>query len=243
MSDDRKKLLRRLKQDPDYDVGYGKPPEETRFRPGQSGNPNGRPRGAKNKPRHLGGARLKDIILREAQREIPVKKGEGTVSMPMAEAVVRSLSVKAVKGDPRSQRLFMELVARSEEADEAFQGEWAEAAIGYKVYWEKELERRKIEGITDLPPPFPHPDQILLDHDNDQVLFFGPRTLEEKAEIDRLIEQRPQVFDEYVELNKAIKGTDAPQELKRLKKLRDEKYDLLQYINMHDFDRLRAAGS
>jgi Family of unknown function (DUF5681) len=34
----------------DYRVGYGKPPLETRFKQGQSGNPRGRPRGAKTSP-------------------------------------------------------------------------------------------------------------------------------------------------------------------------------------------------
>ena len=38
--------------DPDdirsYRVGYAKPPREMRFRPGQSGNARGRPKGAKN---------------------------------------------------------------------------------------------------------------------------------------------------------------------------------------------------
>ena len=28
----------------DYEVGYGKPPKHSRFKPGQSGNPKGRPR-------------------------------------------------------------------------------------------------------------------------------------------------------------------------------------------------------
>ena len=31
-----------------FEVGFGRPPRSTRFKPGQSGNPNGRPRGAKN---------------------------------------------------------------------------------------------------------------------------------------------------------------------------------------------------
>lgn len=34
-----------------YEVGYCKPPEHTRWKPGQSGNPRGRPKGAKNKSR------------------------------------------------------------------------------------------------------------------------------------------------------------------------------------------------
>ena len=28
----------------DYEIGYGKPPKQTRFKPGQSGNPRGRPK-------------------------------------------------------------------------------------------------------------------------------------------------------------------------------------------------------
>ena len=31
----------------DYEVGYGKPPRKSQFKPGQSGNPKGRPKGRK----------------------------------------------------------------------------------------------------------------------------------------------------------------------------------------------------
>lgn len=32
----------------DYEVGYGKPPKRTQFKPGQSGNPKGRRKGSRN---------------------------------------------------------------------------------------------------------------------------------------------------------------------------------------------------
>ena len=32
-------------EEPTYEVGYGKPPQATRFQPGKSGNPKGRPKG------------------------------------------------------------------------------------------------------------------------------------------------------------------------------------------------------
>lgn len=35
-------------QKEEYEVGYGRPPTHTRFQPGKSGNPNGRPKGSKN---------------------------------------------------------------------------------------------------------------------------------------------------------------------------------------------------
>ena len=58
-----------------YEVGYAKPPVETRFKPGQSGNPRGRPKGAKNKPQHISTDTLHDIILSEAYRKVTITEG------------------------------------------------------------------------------------------------------------------------------------------------------------------------
>ena len=49
MSEGDRKALARRPAASSYEVGYGKPPAKNRFKPGQSGNPKGRPRGAKNR--------------------------------------------------------------------------------------------------------------------------------------------------------------------------------------------------
>ncbi|MFZ3585531.1 DUF5681 domain-containing protein, partial [Loktanella sp. DJP18] len=42
-----------LKAGAGYSVGYAKPPESSRFKKGKSGNPKGRPKGAKSKQPNL----------------------------------------------------------------------------------------------------------------------------------------------------------------------------------------------
>ena len=85
-SDDpqKKALAARPGKQANFEVGYGKPPAKTRFRPGQSGNPKGRPKGSKNKSKApaLNEERMKTILLEEAYRTIKVKEGSGQVSVP-----------------------------------------------------------------------------------------------------------------------------------------------------------------
>ncbi len=169
----------------DYEVGYGKPPAATRFKPGRSGNPRGRPRGAKNKKPALNEERLKDIILEEAYRTIKLREGEKSVTVPIAQAVVRSLAVNAARGQHRAQRLFAELLGATEAANKRLYDECLEVVITYKNEWAKELERRRQLGI-DAPEPIPHPDDIEIDMRTGQILIKGPMTREEKDRLDRL---------------------------------------------------------
>ena len=168
--------------DASYDVGYGKPPKKTQFSPGKSGNPRGRPRGSKNKRPALNEERLKDIVLDEAYRDISVRDGNRSVSMPMAQAIVRALAVNAAKGQHRAQRLFAEMLTATERQDKELANAWVNTAMDYKIKWDRELERRERHGITDLPPPLPHPDQVKIDMNTGNVWVEGPMTKDEKAE-------------------------------------------------------------
>lgn len=170
-----------------YDVGYGKPPETSRFKKGSSGNPRGRPKGARNKIPALNEERLKSIILVEAYRTIKVNDGSKQVSIPMAHAVVRSIAVNAAKGHHRSQRLFSELLSATERDHKALHDEWLETALEYKKSWEHEIARCRRLGLPE-PDPVPHPDHIDLDMRTGQIVVDGPMTYKQRDAGRKLIE-------------------------------------------------------
>jgi hypothetical protein len=164
----------------EYEVGYSKPPAASQFKPGQSGNPQGRPKGARNKKPAFNEERLKKIIIDEAYRTIKVNEGKRRISIPMAQAIIRSLAVNAARGQYRSQQLFAELLSETERANSQTSDECLKTAIDYKCYWEQELARRAALKITG-PEPLPHPDDLIIDLNTGRVIIKGPMTKEEKA--------------------------------------------------------------
>ena len=204
MSNDRKTRLRARPHD--YNVGFGKPPEEHRFKKGQSGNPAGRPRGAKSSKPARPEEWLKAIVLEEAYRDITVGAGDRTVTLPMVQAVIRTLAVEAAKGKPRPQRLFTEMLSTIEQEKTEEHDEFFKTAMDYKFTWEEELKRRERLGITDAEPPLPHPDHIELDMAAGTVQIVGPMTKEERVVYAHWVEQKKELWAKLEELQKKFKA-------------------------------------
>ena len=76
----------------DEKVGYRKPPEHSRFKKGRSGNPSGRPKGAKH---------LKTDLIEELAEQVVVREGEHPMKITKQRAIVKRLIAETVKGDPR----------------------------------------------------------------------------------------------------------------------------------------------
>ena len=85
-------------EDGDYEVGYGKPPPRGQFQKGHSGNPKGRPKGAKN---------LSTIVNRALNERVTVKENGKQRKITKREAMVTQLANKGASGDHRSIQLLL----------------------------------------------------------------------------------------------------------------------------------------
>lgn len=88
-----------------YAVGYGRPPQATRFRPGRSGNPKGRPKGSKN---------LSTAIQEELDARVVVTENGRRRTISKRQAIAKQLVNKAAAGDPRALPIVLNEARLSE---------------------------------------------------------------------------------------------------------------------------------
>ena len=84
--------------DDDGTVGYCCPPQHTRFKPGRSGNPGGRPRKSKE---------LNKLIQSELDKTIAVKEDGREKRITKREAIITQLVNRAIKGDAKASQFVL----------------------------------------------------------------------------------------------------------------------------------------
>ena len=95
--------------DDPYEVGFGKPPRAMQFKPGQSGNPAGRPRGAKN---------FATAIEQELDARVTVTENGRRRRISKREVIAKHLVNKAASGDLKAIPLLLN-EARAQENNPA----------------------------------------------------------------------------------------------------------------------------
>jgi hypothetical protein len=82
-----------MSEDRNYEVGYGKPPKHTRFKPGQSGNPKGRKPGSKN---------VMTLLEQTLFDTVKVRENGKVRRVPAIQACLLNLRNQAIKGEPKA---------------------------------------------------------------------------------------------------------------------------------------------
>jgi hypothetical protein len=98
------------------DVGYGKPPRAHQFKPGESGNPTGRPTGARSET---------TILQSLLQQKIGLNERGKTRKITLHEAILRRIVEDCLKGNTKSAAFLLNRyhAMTTSEPDEAGLGE------------------------------------------------------------------------------------------------------------------------
>ncbi len=83
----------------DYKVGYARPPANSRFKPGQSGNPKGRPKGARN---------FSTEIEAELNARVDVTENGRSKKITKRALVAKKLVNKGAQGDAKAIGLLLQ---------------------------------------------------------------------------------------------------------------------------------------
>jgi hypothetical protein len=94
--------------DSGYEIGFGKPPENTRFKKGQSGNPHGRPKGKLN---------MATVLERTLRERVVINENGHRKTVTKLQAAIKQLTNKAASGELKALQLLAALVRSAGERE------------------------------------------------------------------------------------------------------------------------------
>jgi hypothetical protein len=160
-----------------YEVGYAKPPQSTRFKKGQSGNPKGRPRKVKPKTKNYNLSQLNadTFFEQEIFRPIGVIENGKRVEMPVALAMERRYHALGLNGNRLALERSLERLERKERKHFKLKMRRFIRLKKLKAQGEAILARCHAEG-KEPPELIPHPDDIELNDQTYEVNVDGPES-------------------------------------------------------------------
>lgn len=84
-------------------VGYGRPPEHTRWKKGQSGNPKGRRKGARG---------LRSDLRDELAARMTIRINNNSVTDTKQRLMIKALTARAAAGDTRAAEKLVDMITR-----------------------------------------------------------------------------------------------------------------------------------
>ena len=132
-----------------YEVGFGKPPERTRFRKGHSGNPKGRPRKRPDLYSELTKVLRENVTVEGQQEKVTVQR-----------ALLLRLRHEALRGELWAQKLLQKVVAALPESESESRPVDLQAAVATYDRLMKESARKKAEAVEDPEKAEAVPDPV-----------------------------------------------------------------------------------
>jgi hypothetical protein len=125
-------------------VGYKRPPKESQFQPGRSGNPKGRRKEAPN---------FRTDLLAELREQIPIKENGRSLRISKQRAMIKALVAAAIKGDMRATGALVSFCTKftGEPIEDAKAAPAAEDLAILEKFVARENGRRRHNGAGGKP--------------------------------------------------------------------------------------------
>jgi hypothetical protein len=130
------------------DVGYGSPPQDTRFKKGTSGNPMGRPKGSRN---------VAAVFAKTLREKVVINEHGQRKTITKLEAAIKQFVNKAAAGDLRALQMLVNLSREAEAREQSSPQQSVFADVDQRVM-DGILKRFQPANLVEREQPYVKPE-------------------------------------------------------------------------------------